>query len=166
MSALPSNLPARPVAGREELQLFYDLYNEALDDLALERWPLFFTADCLYRITARENWEAGLPLSTLVCESRGMMNDRVVGWRRTMTYAPRAYRRFQSGLRVVEATAEAVRVRSNFLVVQVLIDKPAEVAFVGVAHDRLVRDGDDLRLAERICVLDSEMLPNSLIYPI
>ena len=75
-------------------------------------------------------------------------------------------RRFQSGLRVVEAAAGSLRVRSNFLVVQVLIDKPAEVAFVGVAHDRLVREAGELRLAERICVLDSEMLPNSLIYPI
>jgi salicylate 5-hydroxylase small subunit len=34
-----------------------------------------------------------------------------------------------------------------------------------VCHDRIVPDGDRLRLRERIVVFDSEMIPNSLIYP-
>ena len=31
--------------------------------------------------------------------------------------------------------------------------------------DRIVRDGDRLRFVERIVVFDSEMIPNSLVYP-
>jgi salicylate 5-hydroxylase small subunit len=34
-----------------------------------------------------------------------------------------------------------------------------------VCHDRIVRDGDRLRFVERIVVFDSEMIPNSLVYP-
>ena len=37
---------------------------------------------------------------------------------------------------------------------------------VGRYLDRVVRTPDGLRFAERVAVYDSEMIPNSIIYPI
>ena len=148
-----------------ELRDFYDDYVEALDDLRLEEWPGFFTEDCLYRIIPRENWERGLTLSTMQAESRGMLQDRVTGLLRTQMYAPRHYRRFLSGLRIKAEEPGGVRVRQNVLVVQTLVDKQSDIVLCGVAHDLVARDGGRLRLRERILVMDSEMVPNSLIYP-
>jgi salicylate 5-hydroxylase small subunit len=51
------------------------------------------------------------------------------------------------------------------LVVQTLIDKQSEIVLSAVCHDVAVLDEDRLRLRERIVVFDSEMIPNSLIYP-
>jgi 3-phenylpropionate/cinnamic acid dioxygenase small subunit len=150
---------------REALRDFYDDYYTILDDLRLDEWPPMFTEDCVYRIIPRENYEAGYTLSTIYAESRGMLVDRVMGVTRTQMYLPRYYRRFPGPLRIVSSDRDSVRTRHNLLVVQTLIDKQSEIVLSAVCHDVLVNDEGRNRLRERIVVFDSEMIPNSLIYP-
>ena len=150
---------------RDSLRDFYDDYYSTLDDLRLHEWPEFFTEDCIYRVIPRENYEAGYTLSTIYAESRGMLIDRVLGLTRTQMYAPRYYRRFPGVPRIVSREGEGVRTRHNLLVVQTLIDKKTEIVLSAVCHDVVVTDDERLRLRERIVVFDSEMIPNSLIYP-
>ena len=150
---------------RDALRDFYDEYYTILDDLRLDEWPPLFTEDCVYRVIPRENYEAGYTLSTIYVESRGMLVDRVMGMTRTQMYAPRYYRQFPGPLRVVSRDADSVRSRHNLLVVQTLIDKKSEIVLSAVCHDVLVNDEGRNRLRERIVVFDSEMIPNSLIYP-
>jgi 3-phenylpropionate/cinnamic acid dioxygenase small subunit len=150
---------------RDALRDFYDDYYNALDDVRLDEWPGFFTEACTYRVVPRENYEAGYTLSTIYAESRGMLIDRVMGLTRTQMYAPRTYRRFPGPLRIVSRDENSVRTRHNLLVVQTLIDKQTEIVLSAVCHDVLVLDDQRLRLRERIVVFDSEMIPNSLIYP-
>ena len=150
---------------RDALRDFYDEYYTVLDDVRLDEWPPLFTEDCVYRVIPRENYEAGYTLSTIYAESRGMLVDRVMGMTRTQMYAPRYYRRFPGPLRIVSRDADSVRTRHNLLVVQTLIDKKSEIVLSAVCHDVLVHDEGRNRLRERIVVFDSEMIPNSLIYP-
>ena len=150
---------------RDALRDFYDEYYTILDDVRLDEWPPLFTEDCVYRVIPRENYEAGYTLSTIYAESRGMLVDRVMGMTRTQMYAPRYYRRFPGPLRIVSRDADSVRSRHNLLVVQTLIDKKSEIVLSAVCHDVLVNDEGRNRLRERIVVFDSEMIPNSLIYP-
>ena len=84
-------------------------------------------------------------------------------------YAPRYYRRFPGPLRVMPGL-DGVRTRHNLLIVQTLIDRQSDIVLCGTCHDLIVRDPDPeaagrLRFRERIVVFDSEMVPNSLIYP-
>ena len=150
---------------RGEIRDLYDAYYGVLDDIDLQAWPDFFTEDCLYRVIPRENYEAGYTLCTMQAESRGMLKDRVTGLTRTQMYAPRYYRRFPTAPRVTAQDAASVSVRHNLLVVQTLVDKQSDIILCAVCHDRIVRDGDRLRFVERIVVFDSEMIPNSLVYP-
>ena len=150
---------------RDALRDFYDDYYNALDDVRLEEWPNFFTEDCIYRVIPRENYEAGYTLSTIYAESRGMLIDRVMGLTRTQMYAPRSYRRFPGPLRIVSRDDASVTTRHNLLMVQTLIDKQTEIVLAAVCHDVLVLDDQRPRLRQRIVVFDSEMIPNSLIYP-
>jgi 3-phenylpropionate/cinnamic acid dioxygenase small subunit len=150
---------------RAALRDFFDDYYTCLDDVQLEAWPDFFTDDCLYRVIPRENHEAGYTLCTIQAESRGMLVDRVMGLTRTQMFAPRYYRRFPGPLRIVSRDGDGVRTRHNLLLVQTLIDKQSEIVLAAVCHDLVVRDGGRPRLRERIVVFDSEMIPNSLIYP-
>jgi 3-phenylpropionate/cinnamic acid dioxygenase small subunit len=150
---------------RDALRDFFDDYYIALDDVRLEAWPDCFTEDCLYRVIPRENYEAGYTLCTIQAESRGMLVDRVMGLTRTQMYAPRYYRRFPGPLRIVAQDGAGTRTRHNLLVVQTLIDKQSDIVLSAVCHDLLVADPDRLRLRERVVVFDSEMIPNSLIYP-
>lgn len=150
---------------KDDIEALTFAYLECLDDLRLSEWPGFFTDACTYRVIPRENFEAGRTLCTIYAESRGMLADRVTGLTRTQMYAPRHYRRFVSGLRIVGPDGDGVRLRSNLLMVQTLVDKPSEIVLSGVAHDVVVRDDGRLRYRERVVVFDSEMVPNSLIYP-
>lgn len=69
------------------LSLFAD-YTGAVDNGDWDRWPEFFTEDCLYRVQPRENHERGLPLATLSLESKGMLKDRIYGIRETLFHDP------------------------------------------------------------------------------
>ncbi|MBX2884972.1 MAG: aromatic-ring-hydroxylating dioxygenase subunit beta [Granulosicoccus sp.] len=151
---------------QRRVEALYTNYNISLDDLALDNWVNLFAENCLYRIVSRENWEAELPLSTMMCDSKGMLVDRVKGIQQTMMFAPRYCRRFISSLQITEITHDSISTRSSFLCIQTLNDEPSEVAFCGAAHDRLVEIEGELRIRQRVCVLDTEMIPNSLIYPL
>ncbi|GAA0386652.1 aromatic-ring-hydroxylating dioxygenase subunit beta [Brevundimonas terrae] len=150
---------------RDEVRDLYDAYYGALDDVDLHAWPEFFTEECVYRVIPRENFEAGYTLCTMQAESRGMLKDRVTGLTRTQMYAPRYYRRFPTAPRFLGEENGVISVRHNLLVVQTLIDKHSDIVLSAVCHDKIVRDGDTLRFVERVVVFDSEMIPNSLVYP-
>ena len=155
----------RPCIDRDAVRDFFDDYYTILDDVRLEEWPSLFTEDCLYRVIPRENYEAGYTLCTIQAESRGMLVDRVMGLTRTQMFAPRYYRRFPGPLRIISSGQQGVRTRHNLLVVQTLIDKQSDIVLCAVCHDLLVREDAGPRLRERIVIFDSEMIPNSLIYP-
>jgi salicylate 5-hydroxylase small subunit len=151
---------------REDLHAFYDAYFETLNDGRLEEWPDYFVDDCLYQIIPRENYEAGYKLCPIQADSKGMLVDRVQGILKTQMFAPRYYRRFYSGLRMIKANDRELEVRQNVLVMQTLLDKPTEVLGCGVGRDRLVQDAlGHLKFLQRTLVLDSEMVLNSFIYP-
>lgn len=149
-----------------ELHDFYALYAETLDDVQLEAWADYFADDCLYQIIARENFDQGFGLCFMQADSKGMIVDRVQGITRTQMFGPRSYRRFFSGIRVTGQDGGEILVRQNVLLVQTLMDQASLILLCGVAHDRLVQVGDRLLFKQRIIVADSELIENSLIYPL
>jgi 3-phenylpropionate/cinnamic acid dioxygenase small subunit len=149
----------------EELNHFYALYGETLDEARLTEWIDFFAEDCVYQIIARENYEKGYGLCTMYADSKGMIIDRVQGILRTQVFAPRYYRRFYTGTRVVGLEHNVIKVRQNVLVIQTLMDQTSKILLCGGAHDQLLRQGNRLLFKQRIVVADSELIENSLIYP-
>jgi 3-phenylpropionate/cinnamic acid dioxygenase small subunit len=154
------------VPNREAIRAFYNAYFNTLDDGRLEEWPDFFIDDCRYRIIPRENYEAGQGLCTMQADSKGMLTDRVRAILKTQVYAPRYCRRFYSGLTVVKASGREFEVQQNVLIVQTMINKPSEILGCGVGRDRLIADdAGNLKFVERTLVLDTEMIPSSMVYP-
>jgi len=151
---------------RFDVEELYNEYVECLDEGELERWPEFFADDCVYKIIPRENWERGLPLALMFCESKPMLLDRVEALRRTSVYAPRALRHLLSNVRVKMVEGDEIRVQANYAVLQTLSGEPTAVFNAGKYVDRLVRDGERLLFREKLCVFDSVLVPGSLIYPI
>ena len=151
---------------RFEIEDLYAAYAECLDDGELERWPDFFTDECLYKIIPRENFERDLPLAVMMCESKRMLQDRVEALRRTSVYAPRALRHLLSGIHIKGHEDGIIRVQASYAVLQTLTDEDTRVFNAGKYLDRLVRDGDGLKFKEKLCVFDSVVVPGSLIYPL
>lgn len=151
---------------RLAVEELYAEYAACLDEERFEDWPGFFTDPCLYKIVPRENFERGLPLATWLCESRGYLADRVTAIRKTAVYAPRYVRRMVSGLRVLGWTDAVLEVRASYLAVETLQDELTRVFNAGQYRDKLVVDGGKLRFREKLCIFDSILVPNSLIYPL
>ena len=146
-------------------QLYAD-YAAAVDSGQWDLWPEFFTDDGVYRLVPRENHERGLPLATLAFTSKGMLRDRVYGIRETLFHDP-YYQRHVVGLPVLrEAAPGRWRCEANYAVFRTKLSEPSTVFNVGRTLDVIVRAPQGLKFAERVCVYDSELIPNSIIYPI
>ena len=136
----------------------------------------------------RENFDRGLPLATLSFESQGMLKDRVYCIRETLYYEP-YYQRHVVGSPVVTSVRTGIDAKeltgatqdtgsAGGLIVQahasyaVFRTKPDEVTHVynvGRYIDTLVRapeSAHDWLLKSRNCVFDSDLILNSMIYPI
>lgn len=136
-----------------------------LDEGELERWPDLFTKDCLYKVVPRENFERGLPIALIYCESRAMLVDRVVALRETL-YVPRIVRHLTSNIRLRTIAADRLRLTASFALYQTMTDQPSELFLCGRYYDRVMEDEGSLRFSERICVYDSTVVPTSLVYPV
>jgi 3-phenylpropionate/cinnamic acid dioxygenase small subunit len=118
-------------------------------------------------VQPRENFEQGLPLALIRCESRAGLRDRVEAIRRTAVFEPRRLRHLWSGLRVrAEPGSDETRAEASFAVLQTLSGDETRVFLAGRWLDRIVRDGGRLRFRERLCVFDSDLVPGSLVYPV
>src|SRR5262249_17063018 len=136
---------------------FNAAYAAALDDGRLTDWGEMFTDDAFYVVISRENADRGLPVGLIYCENKGMIFDRAFALEKTAMFAPRYLRHVIGNLQVLGEEANGdIRARANYVVLQVLFDRPeAKLHQVGVYHDRFRRVGDRLKLAERRCVYDS-----------
>ncbi len=146
-------------------QLYAD-YAAAVDSGQWDLWPEFFTDDGVYRLVPRENHERGLPLATLAFTSKGMLRDRVYGIRETLFHDPYYQRHVVSTPVVREAAEGRWRCEANYAVFRTKLSEPSTVFNVGRTLDVIVRTLQGLKFAERVCVYDSELIPNSIIYPI
>lgn len=150
-----------------QLATLYARYASALDDGPLQDWPGFFTSECMYRIVPRDNFELDLPVAIMRCESRAMLEDRVTAVTETMLYEPRYLRHHITDILVQGADADAVRARANFSVIEVLPDELPRISIAGHYRDHLVREADgQWRFREKLCVFDSVLIPNSIVYPV
>ena len=141
-------------------------YAAALDERRFDDWPAFFLEDGRYKVQARENFDRGLPLALIDLESRGMMKDRVYGVTQTIYHGPYYTRHVVSPARVLGEEDGRIRAQANYAVFRTKPGDASQVYNVGRYIDEIVRTPGGLQLASRTCVYDSEMVLNSLIYPI
>ena len=146
-------------------QLYAD-YAAAVDAQDWDRWVDFFTEDCEYKVQPRENHERGFPLATLALLSRGMLKDRVYGIKETLFHDP-YYQRHVVGLpRILRRDGDVIEAEANYAVFRTKLSQESTVFNVGRYLDRVRVTTDGLKFESRLCIYDTEMIPNSLIYPI
>ena len=150
-----------------ELNQLYACYARALDAADWEAWPEFFIDRCVYKLQPRENHERGFLLATLAFDSKGMLKDRVYGIREALFHDP-YYQRHVVGAPLVHKVDADGRIHceANYAVLRTRLSKESTVFNVGRTLDEVVPTPEGLKFASRLVVYDSEMIPNSLIYPI
>ncbi len=141
-------------------------YAAALDEKRFDDWPMFFTEDGQYKVQGRENFDRGLPLALIALESQGMMKDRVYGITQTIYHGPYYMRHVVSPARITSNDSEVVKAEANYAVFRTKPGSVSEVYNVGRYIDEVVKKSGSWKFRSRLCVYDSEMILNSLIYPI
>jgi salicylate 5-hydroxylase small subunit len=153
-----------------ELQNLYSDYAMVCDSAEWEKWPEFFVDSGTYRLQPRENFEQGLPLCLLALESKAMIRDRVYGVKETMYHDPYYQRHIVGMPRLLsvqrDERGERITSEANYAVIRTKLDGESIVFNAGYYHDVVVRTPEGLKLQSRLCVYDSEMIANSIIYPI
>ncbi|BEV15481.1 aromatic-ring-hydroxylating dioxygenase subunit beta [Herbaspirillum sp. DW155] len=149
-----------------ELCQLYARYAEVVSSGRWEEWPDFFTDTCTYKVQPRENYERDFPLATMSFISKGMLHDRVYGIRETLFHDP-YYQRNLTGLPLLRGhQGEVLEVEANYAIFRTKLSQESTVFNTGRYLDQVVRTVDGLRFNRKLCIYDTEMIPNSLIYPI
>jgi salicylate 5-hydroxylase small subunit len=162
-------MPAEKVLTAElrlDVEEFYARYAECLDGGRLQQWPEFFLEDCVYRITTRRNLRLGPDQDLVSVSARAAMFDRIVAIGQSEDYEPHVQRHTISNFRIQAASGQELRAQANFQILRTFPEQSSEYFVSGTYNDRVAIAAGRLHFREKICVLDSDVAPHSLIYPI
>lgn len=149
-----------------ELQCLYAEYAAAVDSADWDQWINMFTEECEYKVQPRENFDRGLPLATIALISRRMLMDRAFGVRETLFHDPYYQRHVTGAPRVLSWEGEVITAEANYAVFRTKLNGETTVFNAGRYLDKIQVTDAGLKFKSRVCVYDSEMIPNSMIYPI
>jgi len=147
------------------MQLYAD-YAAAVDAEHWSKWIDFFTEDCVYKVQPRENHERGFPLATLALLSRNMLKDRAYGIQETLFHDPYYQRHVVGVPRILKHEGDIIEAEANYSVFRTKLSQETTVFNVGRYIDRIRITPQGMKFESRLCIYDTEMIPNSLIYPI
>lgn len=151
---------------RLDVQEFYFRYAECLDGGRLQHWPEFFLDSCIYRITTRRGLRLAPDDDLMNLNSKTAMRDRIVAVGQSEDYEPHMQRHYVSNFRVQAASDEELRVQANFQVLRTFPERRTEFFVSGYYSDRIALSDGRLNIREKLCILDSDVPPESLIYPL
>jgi anthranilate 1,2-dioxygenase small subunit len=151
---------------QEAVDAFNAHYGKILDEGKLEAWAELFTDDARYTVIAREAHDRGLPMGVMSCEGRGMFTDRVVATRKTLVFGSRYMRHIIGRAVLSPPDQDVIRAEASYAVFQTQVEKPTEIFQCGTYSDEFVMREGALRLRQRLCIYDSTIIPNALIFPI
>ena len=151
---------------RLAVEEFHYEYAAVLERMDIERWPSFFADDAVYEMKARDNEESGLRLALMYCEGMGMLKDRAYAIKHTEMYAPRYLNLMITNTRVLSIEGPFIQSEAGYLLLETLIDEPTRVQQAGKYYDRFERRDGRLIIKERLCVYDSVLINNCVVFPV
>lgn len=149
-----------------ELQQLYAQYSSAVDAGDWDQWIDLFTDECTYKLQPRENYDRGYPLATLCFESKDMLRDRVYAVRETLFHDPYYQRHIVGPIHVHRASGTEILSEAAYAVFRTKTAELSAVFNVGRYIDHVAVTQNGLKFVERQCIYDSELIPNSIIYPL
>ncbi len=141
-------------------------YGGLLDLGRYDDWLGLFAATCRYSVMPRENYDAGLPVALILCDSRAMLEDRIQALREANKYNIHIDRHIIGLPRIVTEQAGGIEIEAPFAVYQTDQEGETRLFVTGLYRDRLQRAGDALRIADKLVLLDTSAVPTLLATPL
>lgn len=155
-----------PAAARDAIARLQMQYVNAIDNGEFERWPLFFTERCVYRIIPRVEYDEGRLIGVWFCDNRGMLHDRVSALREVNVYEPHVYRHVIGPTEVLEYADGAYRTQTSYIVIRTMCDGEMSVFSAGRYVDEVVVEDDEALLRKRTVITDSARFDTLVVIPL
>jgi anthranilate 1,2-dioxygenase small subunit len=153
------------VSARDAIARLMMEYVHAIDNDELERWPQFFTEQCLYQIISRTDHEQGRLIGLWFCDSRAMLADRVSSIREVNIYEPHVYRHIIGPTEVLDSRDGAYTAQTSYMVARTMHDGEMQLFSAGRYLDEIVIEGGAARFRKRVVVTDSWRYDTLVVIP-
>jgi len=150
----------------EQIADFLERYCHTLDDGRVDEWSAFFESDAVYQVTTRQNVLAKRPIGIVLCEGRGMLDDRIKALKHANIFEEHVYRHIVGRPLIEPSEGGRHAVRSSFAVYRTMYTGEIDIFATGVYADVVVMRNDGPRFAERRVILDSRSIDTLMVYPL
>ena len=141
-------------------------YGALLDLAQYDTWLGLFAETCRYRVVPRENWDRGLPAALIFCDSRAMLEDRIMALREANKYNIHTDRHLIGLPRGLRPDGEGLAIEAPFAVYQTDQEGETRLFATGLYRDRLELGGSGLKIRDKFILLDSFAVPSLLATPL
>jgi anthranilate 1,2-dioxygenase small subunit len=138
-------------------------YGALIDAAKFDQWLGLFAEACTYHIVPRENYDRGLPAGLVFCDSRGMLEDRIRALREANKYNIHTDRHVIGLPRMLD---DGYAVEAPFAVYQSDQEGETRLFATGLYRDRLQPVGHELKIRDKLVLLDSFAVPSLLATPL
>lgn len=141
-------------------------YAAVIDDGNYESWPEFFTEECRYQIIPAESHERGYVSGFYLCESKGMLADRILCLRETSIYEPHRYRHLIGGTRVTDIKDSVCHAETPFAVIRTSSEGEMTLFAAGKYVDTVLFENGRPQFQEKLVLTDSTRVEIFLAAPL
>jgi anthranilate 1,2-dioxygenase small subunit len=153
-------------ADRLALYDLYAAYGGLIDAAEWDAWLRLFAAACRYQIIPRENAELGLPAGLIFCDSRAVLEDRIMALREANKYNIHWDRHLIGLPRVLGELRAEISVEAPFAVYQSDQEGNSRLFAAGLYRDRIVSESGGLKFRDKTVLLDTFAVPSLLATPL
>jgi anthranilate 1,2-dioxygenase small subunit len=154
------------IGDRLELYDLYAAYGGLIDAAEWDGWLGLFATACRYQIIPRENAELGLPAGLIFCDSRAVLEDRIMALREANKYNIHWDRHVIGLPRTLGNDGAAVLVEAPFAVYQSDQEGCSRLFATGLYRDRVAPEGGGLKFRDKTVLLDTFAVPSLLATPL
>ena len=137
-------------------------YGALADAAKYDDWLALFAAECRYQVVPRENYDSGLPVGLIYCDSRAMLEDRIRALLEANKYNIHTDRHLIGLAQVIGGDAASVTIEAPFAVFQTDQEGETRLFATGVYRDRLVMVEGALKISDKLVLLDTFAVPSLL----
>jgi anthranilate 1,2-dioxygenase small subunit len=153
---------------RDRLELYdlYAAYGGLIDAADWDAWLGLFASTCRYQIIPRENAELGLPAGLVFCDSRAVLEDRIMALREANKYNIHWDRHVIGLPRVLGEAGVEISVKVPFAIYQSDQEGSSRLFATGLYRDRIISEGGGLKFRDKTVLLDTFAVPSLLSTPL
>ena len=157
------------LVNKELIESLNNEYISALNDFNMDSWLACFSEEGQYILTSEENVRRNLPIAFMLDDCYARLKDRVKQVMEIQYDSSEHYqmRHFTQLISATELESGVIQTNFNFSVYYTPRDtNQTETLCVGEYEDSIVIENGEARFQKRVVIVDTNILPRYVAYPV